>query len=999
MIVSFLANLFAWSLKTFLKKGFLLGCCILCVVMNVRADYTVGSGTNRDASTLVGQSGVLTINGTLTVSSNAALSGFTSVVINAPAGQIYWSDNSDLIFSEGTTIDIASGAPGLQSHGNNASQRLIIGNVIIAVSSDHSNAAIFSFDQFNELGGLPEYTSSYSLPVCSGNPFTATVSAQHTVSGVNYSYSWSISPSSGTFAYNSNQSTATITPDAGHYIVTCVASANTYHTEYIFNVNIPLSYTWLGVTSNWSDLSDWCPGVPIYTSSVLIPAGVTTPTIESSTTATVNNLTIASGATLIVKGTLQVKGTITNNGTLDLTNGSLEMNGTLAQNIAGSLFYKNTVKNLIVSNPAGLSVSSTAGDTLKISKSLTFGNASATLSTGDNIDFLSTPSQTASLGAVGPLNTVTGKAIVERYVSVGTGSGQHAKTWQFLAAPTNGQSIRQSWMENGNNVSGYGIWLTGPAGTGGGFDATSLGDAIKTYNPVSNKWEGVSNTNISVHNSTGYMIFIRGDRSVNGTTVATPKPTILRSKGMLVTGNQLPINVLPGQFQSVGNPYPAPIDFTQLSLADGVDNLFYTWDPFLFGIYGYGGYQTLSATNAWVPVPGGTTAYPAGIACTTIQSGQAFFVHATANSTFGIQKPTVSISESSKLISSSNFNFARVAHKNLTQGREFLRTDLLSSPQPGSQVADGNAVAFDNIFSNKVDGDDALKLANSGENFGLKREGKLLVIEAKAPVTMADTIFYTMTGMKRQTYQLRITPVNMQSENLQPFLVDNFLKTSTALNLSDTNFINFSVTSAALSSAANRFSIVFRQMSTLPVTLTSIKATLQNNGVLVDWKTESESGILQYEVQKSSNGISFETSYKTSSSITSLNAASTNYTWFDSQVPGGSYYYRIKTTGIDGHINYSKVVKVSLEKIISHIAVAPNPVADGKINLIFGDAPTGNYNISLTNHLGQVVLSKRILHTAWGASEIISDYSLARGAYNLLIIKPDGSKESLKIIY
>ena len=181
---------------------------------------------------------------------------------------------------------------------------------------------------------------------------------------------------------------------------------------------------------------------------------------------------------------------------------------------------------------------------------------------------------------------------------------------------------------------------------------------------------------------------------------------------------------------------------------------------------------------------------------------------------------------------------------------------------------------------------------NSGENFGLKRDGKVLAVEAKAPVTAADTIFYNMSSMQQKTYQLRIVPVNMQSDNLQAFLLDQFLNTSTALSLSDTNFVNFSVTSNAASKAANRFSVVFRQMAALPVTLTSVRATLQNNNVLVEWATQNESGILQYEVEKSTDGKNFQ-----AAGITiAQNNGSQNYQWTDSQPTSGNNYYRIKSS-------------------------------------------------------------------------------------------------------
>ncbi len=677
--------------KQWITRYCLVACGVLFLCLDASADYTVPDGSNINASTITGQSGVLTINGTLTVSSNVNLANFTSVVINAPNGQIYWSNNSDLTFSAGTGITIQSGAPGLQSHGSNASQRLIIGSVIIAVSNDNSNAAVFDFTQVNDLGGLPEYTTSNNNNVCQGNAITASVTPEKTVSGVTYSYAWSISPSSGTFSYNTDHSTASISPAAGTYTLTCVASANTYQTTFNMSItvkalvtpvptsntpvcagsainlstpsvsgatyswsgpngftsssrapsisnaasvnggvysvvatssqgcvsaavttsvtvnsipstpsvtsngpvcagssinlstasvsgatyswtgpnsftsssrtpsisnattamagtysvvvtssgcssvagttnfvvnalpgapsitaNTPLctgstlnlstpntagynytwsgpnsfsstsrasnipnvtassvgtytltvtsssgcvspastvnitvnpSYTWFGSDVSWSDAANWCPQIPISTYDVTIPSTANNPVIQDGTVAAVNNLTIASGATLTVNGTLQVKGSITNNGTLDVTNGTLEMNGSSAQSIAGSMFYNKTVKNLIVSNAAGLSVSSTPNDTLKISGGLTFGTSNAALNTGDNIDFLSTANGTAYLGTVGASNSITGKAIVDRYVNVGKASGEHAKSWEFLAAPTTGQTIKQSWME------------------------------------------------------------------------------------------------------------------------------------------------------------------------------------------------------------------------------------------------------------------------------------------------------------------------------------------------------------------------------------------------------------------------------------------------------------------------------------------------------------------------------------------------------------------------
>ncbi len=170
--------------------------------------------------------------------------------------------------------------------------------------------------------------------------------------------------------------------------------------------------------------------------------------------------------------------------------------------------------------------------------------------------------------------------------------------------------------------------ITGAGGPAAGFDVYTATPSMKYYDDVHNSWIGITNTNTSISNQKGYMVFVRGDRTVTAYNQPA-NPTVLRTKGTLLIGTQTPINVIPGKFQSIGNPYASPVDFTLLTKDAGVDDVFYVWDPYLYGSYGLGGYQTLSSVNGWEPIPGGTEAYPSGISCKTIQSGQAFFVHAT----------------------------------------------------------------------------------------------------------------------------------------------------------------------------------------------------------------------------------------------------------------------------------------------------------------------------------------------------------------------------------
>jgi hypothetical protein len=757
-------------------------------------------------------------------------------------------------------------------------------------------------------------------------------------------------------------------------------------------------YRWTGgaMTSDWNTKENWIGGVPTAAFNTLIPSGVSGGRVYpllTSGTSVVKDLIIESSATLSVNGgNLQITGAINNSGMLDASNGTIEMKGTGAQSIAGSMFNMRTIKNLIVSNTgSGLSVSSTTNDTLKITGTLSFGNSNSILNTGDNITLVSNSAGTANVGIVGAGNAINGKVIVERYINTGTGTGQHGKSWQLLATPTVGQSVKESWMENGSLVStGYGTQISGPGGTNAGFDLASSAPSFKSYNSLTDGWSSIANTNDAIYNSKGYLVFVRGDRSV--TLNKQPNSTVLRTKGALITGSLSSISVVPGKWESLGNPYASPIDFTLITKDAGIDDKFYVWDPYLYGTYGLGGYQTLSSANNWEPVPGGTAAYKTGVPSKIIQSGQAFFIHATSDPSATY---SLTFTESCKANNSASSNFARYQDRGASANqRQYLRTSLFTGPD--GIMADGNTVAFYKSFSNTVDGNDALKMTNSGENFGLKRDGQLLSIEAKGTVTTSDTIYYNMSNLKVRTYQLRFAPVNMDKNGLEAYLLDQFLNTSTAISLTDSSFVNIEITSNAASSAANRFKVVFKSMSVLPVTVTSVKAYSKEKNITIEWKVENESNMLEHEVEKSVDGIN----YVHASTLPALNKGTGKYIWIDQQAVSGNNYYRIRIKDQDGSAHYTEVVKASLNAIEKGISVYPNPIVNNTINLFLTNQPLGTYGVWLLNSLGEVIMVKNFSHTGGSKSEKIekAGNNLPKGIYQLEVSKPDGNQEIIRIL-
>ena len=203
-----------------LNKVVIISIFTLLFTNRALADYTVPLGSTIDASTITAQTGVLTIKGTLKVSSNVFLSGFTSVIVSGPAGQIFWTANKDLSFNSGVTLDINNpgSTGGLQPTGGNVAKTLTIGNTTMAVSSNNSNDALFSFAELNLAGGIPEFTltSSQASPaiICYGTAFTATITPTDNIVSVQCIWSIdnnaSISPASA-YSFTTAQ-TATITP-------------------------------------------------------------------------------------------------------------------------------------------------------------------------------------------------------------------------------------------------------------------------------------------------------------------------------------------------------------------------------------------------------------------------------------------------------------------------------------------------------------------------------------------------------------------------------------------------------------------------------------------------------------------------------------------------------------------------------------------------------------------------------------------------------------------
>lgn len=523
---------------------------------------------------------------------------------------------------------------------------------------------------------------------------------------------------------------------------------------------------------------------------------------------------------------------------------------------------------------------------------------------------------------------------------------------------------------------------------------------MKYYNYLTDDWVGIGNTANPVYDQKGYMLFVRGDRGVAFPNVGN---TTLRTKGRLFTaqpGNLPPVtNVVADMFESVGNPYASAIDVRKIQLGGNAAPAFIVWDPALGGAYGLGAFQTLSQTKLLVndynfyPSPGGGSYGSIDDPNNFIQSGQAFF--AQANGAPG----TVTFDENVKAGSVGYKNVLRGSSAGDASGVLQLRTNLYGVKADASTfLTDGNLIQYNETYSNKIDRLDARKLVNSAENLGIKSGGKELAIERRHGIVESDTVFYNLTGVIAQNYQLEFIASGLTAYGLQGYVEDTYLSTQTLLTMDGVTKVNFAVTSAAGSKAANRFRIVFRQapLAALPVTFILVKAYQKESDIAVEWKVENEKDMQQYEVEKSLDGVRFSKS----GALNAVNTGTQSYQWIDGHATPGTNYYRIRSIDQDGKVNYSTIVKVAVAFAKPSIGIYPNPITDGIIHLQLVNQPAGMYGMKLLNSLGQVIVSKQVGHAGGNATENIKwDYNLAHGVYHLEVTKPGGEVVVIKVMY
>lgn len=146
----------------------------------------------------------------------------------------------------------------------------------------------------------------------------------------------------------------------------------------------------------------------------------------------------------------------------------------------------------------------------------------------------------------------------------------------------------------------------------------------------------------------------------------------------------------------------------------------------------------------------------------------------------------------------------------------------------------------------------------------------------------------------------------------------------------------------------------------LPIELLYFDAIKVGETVELEWVTSTEINTDYFEIQRSLDGINFETIGKLSAAGNSIEEI--EYTFIDSKPEIGDNYYRIKQVDLDQKYEYLPIRVVNFEYVetLGEVKIYPNPSNGEVLNVQLEkiDLNTGQFQIDIYNIQGKKVYSE-----------------------------------------
>jgi hypothetical protein len=181
----------------------------------------------------------------------------------------------------------------------------------------------------------------------------------------------------------------------------------------------------------------------------------------------------------------------------------------------------------------------------------------------------------------------------------------------------------------------------------------------------------------------------------------------------------------------------------------------------------------------------------------------------------------------------------------------------------------------------------------------------------------------------------------------------------------------------------------------LPVEMVSFTGVKNRAVVDLLWQTASEINSSHFEIQRSVDGVNFETIGVENAAGFSNSLLAYNFT--DTNPFKGMNYYRLKEVDTDGMVQYSDVVVVDFftGNSLLRVSLYPNPMEDNAI-LSFDMPNEGRASVEVFDAVGRVVYLNERTFIKGVNSLSLNDLALASGNYFVRVLAQNALSETVQ---
>ncbi len=176
----------------------------------------------------------------------------------------------------------------------------------------------------------------------------------------------------------------------------------------------------------------------------------------------------------------------------------------------------------------------------------------------------------------------------------------------------------------------------------------------------------------------------------------------------------------------------------------------------------------------------------------------------------------------------------------------------------------------------------------------------------------------------------------------------------------------------------------------LPVTVSAFNAHKNNNNVLLSWTTGSEQNNKGFEIERSTEGLSWNSiGFTPTATLNGNSSVKLDYTFTDNAPLSGQNIYRLKQVDIDGKFEYSaaRTVLMPQEKIVT---IFPNPAS----TTLHVRGLSGQETITVFDVLGRALLVQKVT----GTTCELPLHRFANGTYQIRVVSKNGTSSTHRVV-